>query len=156
MAFCQNCGIQLQDGVSACPNCGTFVNGAPNGGMNNAYNGYNVYNGMGNFNGMPVIINPKIPGRGLGISGMVLGIIGLVYSFLVFLAMVDVAQETLLRVESAIPGIILYSSLSILGVSLAGAGRKKGYRNGISTAGVITGVIGLALWFISIIICAAA
>ena len=27
MAFCQQCGQQLPEGASACPNCGTFVNG---------------------------------------------------------------------------------------------------------------------------------
>ena len=29
MAFCKNCGNQLADGVSFCPNCGTAQNVAP-------------------------------------------------------------------------------------------------------------------------------
>ena len=29
MAFCKNCGNQLADGVSFCPNCGTAQNAAP-------------------------------------------------------------------------------------------------------------------------------
>lgn len=30
MAFCANCGNQVNDGVAFCPKCGNAVNGAPN------------------------------------------------------------------------------------------------------------------------------
>ena len=30
MAFCENCGTQLNDGGAYCPKCGHSVNGAPN------------------------------------------------------------------------------------------------------------------------------
>ena len=27
MAFCQNCGVKLEEGVKFCPNCGSAVEG---------------------------------------------------------------------------------------------------------------------------------
>lgn len=165
MIFCPNCGTQLQDGTVACPNCGTFVNGQPQQPQQPQYNPYN---------NVPMgYVKPKIPGRGAGIAGMVLAIIGLVYSFYCFLLAVSVSEglsqtETYYggyygysEVESAIGAgftiaIIFFSVLSILGVSLAGSGRSKGYRNGISMSGVIMGIIGLIIYLISIIIVMAA
>ena len=137
MAFCQKCGTQIQDGISACPNCGAFVNIGINSSM-----------------GSQFYLKPHIPGRGLGISGMVLGIIGLFLGFCFLMISVDFVNNAPsdIRDEDFFGVLAIYSVLSILGVSLGGAGRSKGYRNGVSTTGIITGIIGILVYLISIIV----
>ncbi|MBQ3088295.1 MAG: zinc ribbon domain-containing protein [Clostridia bacterium] len=157
MSFCQNCGAQVQDGAPFCPSCGTAQNAAP---VNNGFNGGMPNNMPGNMPGY--YVKPKIPGRGAGIAGMVLGIIGLVYSFSCLVNAINYADSFSSYFgggyidDGFIVAIVIFSILSILGVSLAVSGRNKGYRNGVSTAGVVTSVIGLAIYLFSIIIVAAA
>ena len=58
MAFCRNCGTQYIDGSVACPRCGAPTGMQPP---------------------MPYMpyVKPKVPGKGFGITAMVLGIVGL-------------------------------------------------------------------------------
>jgi len=137
--FCKNCGNQMAEDARFCPNCG-----ADNGDV------------QPNQFVQPIYVKPRIPGRGLGIAGMVLGIIGSIYAFIFLMNMetfesvntlsndVDSLAETTFN-SAFITAIVIYSVLNILAVSLAGAGRSKGYRNGISTSGVVLGVIGLIM-----------
>ncbi len=104
---------------------------------------------------------PVHPGRGLSIAGMVLGIIGLVFAFIALIGTIDIVDRYSnysyyyysFDFEDVLPHLF-FSILSILGVSLAGAGRYKGCRGGISASGIITGTIGLVLHFICIILLA--
>ena len=142
MTFCPNCGAQIPAGANACPSCGTFVNAQPQ---------------QPQYNVMPpmVYVKPKIPGRGLGIAGMVLAIIGLVVGFFLLVSAIEIADSYSRRFDDDMLGIyIVYSVTSILGVSLGGAGRSKGYRCGVSTSGVVMGIIGIVMYFISILLIA--
>ena len=106
-------------------------------------------------------MKPKIPGRGFGIASMVLGIIGLVYS----ISSLDTATEVANIVGNdyfglydfafnigAIIGILIFSVLSILALIFSGSARKRGYRNGVSTSGLVMGIIGVIFYFISVMI----
>lgn len=68
----------------------------------------------------------KTPGKGFGIASLVCGIV----SFFIF-------------------GLIL----GILAVIFGGVAKNKGYRGGMATAGIVLGVIGLALYLIMLIAC---
>lgn len=137
MSFCRNCGAEINNDVAFCGRCGTPVNAT-----------------------QPVVLmRPKTPGRGFGISSMVLGIIGLVYSVYILISAFEFA-ETLdglyysddYIVESFIPIILVFSVLSILSLCFTPAAFKRGYKNGVSTSGLVMGAIGLALYVISAII----
>ncbi len=144
MAFCQKCGTQFDDGSAFCPSCGAAAQAQQ---QQQQYQqpqqpqyGYAV--------------KPKIPGRGFGIAGLVLGIIGLVF------AVIDIAElvalmDTIFVIafEEAIPTLLIRAVLPILAVCFGSAARSKGYRNGVGTSGLVLGVIGVALYAISLIIC---
>jgi len=135
--FCSKCGNQIVEGASFCHICS---------------------NPVGQQLQTQIIYiqtpKPKIPGRGLGISGMVLGIIGLVYAVSMLSSAIDFAQSLYSALdawEDGIAGAILvFSVLSILAVSLAGAGRVKGYKTGVSMSGLVMGIIGVILYLASI------
>ena len=143
MAFCQNCGNLLADDVAFCSKCGTPING---GGQFTPTPGHAV-----------VMVKPKIPGRGLGISSMVLGIIGLVYSFGMLISVIDIIDSWSRYMSddaltSVLGPLVVFSILSILSICFAPAALHRGYRNGISISGVIMGIVGLAGYIASILL----
>lgn len=102
---CQNCGAQNPDGVQVCANCGAAL--AP----------VNTY-------GQPYYGAPAVPGKGLAIASLVLGIIS----------------------------IFLFPLITgLLAVILGGAAKSKGCTSGLATGGIVCGIIGLALWLIMLI-----
>ena len=151
MSFCSKCGTQIADDVAFCPSCGTATAQ-----QTQPETQQPVY---GNA-------KPKLPGRGLAIAGMVLGIIGLVVGFSEFISAIavaglagsvgaygavgDVAGSV---VASAVSGVLVESVLSILAVCFAAASKKKGYRSGVRTSGMVMGIIGLVFFAIAILIC---
>lgn len=66
-----------------------------------------------------------VPGKGLGIASLVCGIV----SFFCF-------------------GVIL----GILAVVFGGVAKSKGYKGGMATAGIVLGIIGLALYVLTLIL----
>ena len=136
MAFCVNCGKEIANGAAFCPNCGTANQGST-----------------------VIYVKPKVPGRGLGISSMVLGIIAMVYAFSVASVIPEMIKD-LTRIgfgvdssSSVVMPIIMLSSMSVLSLCFAPAAIKRGYKNGISYSGLILGLVSLCLYlytFISI------
>ena len=55
--FCSNCGNKIDENADVCVKCGVFVK--------------------------DVKIKNKVPGRGLGIAGMVVGIVGIYYALII-------------------------------------------------------------------------
>ncbi len=145
MSFCQKCGTQIPAGTSFCANCGAPVAAASQ----------PVVQPIA----QPVVmVKPKIPGRGLGISSMVLGIIGLIYGFIFAVSIPELLEDldSIRYVdfseffESLLPGIILMSVLSILSLCFAPAAIKRGYKNGISISGLVMGLIGVLCFAIAL------
>ena len=147
MSFCQKCGNQIPDGTAFCANCGAPVAAASQPTVNQP-----VVQPI-------VMVKPKIPGRGLGISSMVLGIIGLLYAFSLAVQL-PVALDQLDSVsrwvdtspayETFIPLILITSVMSILSLCFAPAAIKRGYKNGISISGLVMGLIGVLCFAIAI------
>ncbi len=139
MAFCTNCGTAYTEGAVACPNCGYPTGSQPQ-------VQYVQY------------VKPKVPGRGFGITSMVLGIVGLFYGFYLMIGCIalsaavsfgEIISEMLLVFMFE---VLLFSSLSIMAVAFSITAKNRGYINGISKSGTVMGVIGLAMYLISTIV----
>ncbi len=115
----------------------------------------------------PVYTRPKVPGKGLGITSMVLGIIGIVYSGLLFLIGLQAVlysyinashlgiYESLQRImvnlfgsdnmENLIAFIFTSAVFTVLACVFAIGSLKRGYRNKISKSGLVLSSISCAL-----------
>ena len=180
MAICTNCGANVEEGKNFCMACGTPVAQAqapaqapyqppyqpP---VQQPYQppvqpyGQPPVQPYGQppvqpYGQVPMYVKPKIPGKGLGITALVLGIIGLVYGFYCLIASIEIANSYFLSsaADEMIPGIIVFMVLGILATAFGGVGISKGYKNGVSTSGLVMGIISVVLYVISIIICACA
>ena len=118
MSFCRNCGTQLPEGSVFCNQCGTrdtLAAPAP-------------------------CTTTKKSGRGFAISSMILGIIGLLYSTVLWLMIgqdpFDITEAFwyMLIVTGGMPGIATILSIVAL---------VRGWKNGFSKAGLITGALGV-------------
>lgn len=122
--FCKNCGANCPDGAAVCPNCGTSLGGG--------------------FQQPPVQPNPgryypqpqEVPGKGLGIAAMVLGIIACVLCCVWYVS---------------IPCGIIAAVLG--GVSLSKA-KAVGMKNGMATTGITCGCIALGLTILFLVLVA--
>ena len=157
--FCTKCGAQNAEGTQFCANCGAALaaeQAAPTQ-YTTAYQQQQV-----------VYVQPKIPGRGFGISSLVLGIIGLVYSFSFMAMAIAYREESRVRndfydaINRSNPGdeelkiavitmAIVFASMSIMAVAFSIASKSRGYGAGTKTAGLILGIIGLMLYLTSIV-----
>lgn len=141
--FCNQCGVPNPDNANNCVNCGAPLNNQQNAQPNFQQPNYQQPNfqqpnfQQPNFQqpmyGMPPV-PPTIPGKGLGIAGMVLGIISLVFFCYWFLA---------------IPA-------AIIGVALSGVGYSKakavGMKNSMAVAGITCSSIALGVAIIFMIL----
>ena len=99
MAFCGNCGATQPDNIAFCANCGAPLQQPAQ-----------PHQPMDTQPQQVMYVKPKIPGRGFGISGMVLGIIGLlVWIIPLFSIPVPVIGFTLSYNRNYKLGIILNS-----------------------------------------------
>ena len=80
-----------------------------------------------------------------------------------FIVLADVYDKAFSRVEgfaevqnsfdaSLIIMLVLFASMSVMGIAFGSAAKKRGYKNGISTSGVVLGVLGLVFYLISAIV----
>ena len=148
MAFCRNCGVQIGDTDPFCRQCG----------MPSVKNPYAGYGG-----GTVVMVKPKVPGRGFGITAMILGIIGLAFGFGYMLFLPSYIElldalgafsytERSMVVMTLIVSVVVYMPVPVLSLCFAPVAMKRGYKNGISKSGLITGAIGLLCYLITIIL----
>ncbi len=115
----------------------------------------------------PVYTHPKVPGKGLGITSLVLGIIGIVYSgWLVMMASLAALYsymshssigiyESLRKiminlfdsdsVENLFAFIFTSAVFTVLACVFAVVSFKKGYRNKISKSGLILSMVSILL-----------
>ncbi len=157
--FCSQCGQQMDDQQKFCASCGKPTQGAA---QNTTPQQVPVYGGVQ----QPTVVyvsKPKIPGRGLGIASMVLGIIGLVYSVISVGGAIDMYSRLDMNYEyydyvgySAISSstavFAVWSVLSVLALIFGCCSIGKKYKNGVSISGVVMGGMGFLLYVTSIII----
>lgn len=131
--FCTNCGNHLNENERFCPNCGTAAGAAP------AAPATPVPPVTPN-NVMYVVRQP-VPGRGMGITAMILGILGVIYS-MPCLAMLSNSE----RMRDGAASLFILSILPILAICFGIAAISKKYKNGMSYSGTILGIVGLILF----------
>lgn len=122
MAFCKQCGSELENGVKFCPKCGAAVDGnvevksaspTPSESRQQA----------------AVKVKSADAGHELAIGSLVCGIIGIVLWFFGYTCLISVV-------------------LGIVGLVLAGNAKKEGNTEGIRTAGFIVSLIALIIGII--------
>lgn len=152
MAFCQRCGTQLSPDTVFCPGCGAPAQQNQQPPVQSYPQSYQPQ-----YQQPMVVVRTPVPGRGFGITSMVLGIIGLVYGFLLMCSLDNFRDFSDYEdmFSSFIPVIIVYSSLSIMAVIFGSCAKNRGYINGISKSGLIMGWIGIGCYILSILICMA-
>ena len=131
--FCKNCGNKLEDKTVFCTKCGIkIIEDKPN---------------------LPVgaYYSPRVPGNGLSIAGMVLGIVGLSFVFLYFVSILDISYLTRqIRMSNSFVfayafGVVLVPlALSATGLPLSICGMLKN-KNGKNISGIILNSITLVL-----------
>lgn len=124
--FCEKCGTEVAEGINVCPNCGTLVEepAQPNV-PQPAYSAPAQPYEPQPVNGAPAE-KPATPGKGLAIAGMILGIISLL----------------------CFPAVT-----GTLGIIFGAVAKSKGCKSGMATAGIVCGVIGIALWLLMLVAC---
>lgn len=113
--FCQKCGHNNPDGAPFCSNCGSPMNAQQN---------YQFqYQQNVNFQSS----KPFIPGKGMGIAAMVLGIVACVFCCYFYISL-----------PCAITGLIL-------GCMSNSKAKKAGFKNGFAVAGIACSAVALGL-----------
>ena len=129
--FCTNCGNELNENASFCVKCGVSTN-----------------------NITTPINKPKTPGKGLGITSMILGIIACfesICSLFIFVCLL-IAGEYFLPYEKLAFGFLFLMvpvTLLIVGGSLGLASMSKA-KSGMNLTGVILNAVSLVLCILSI------
>lgn len=76
--YCSNCGKKINENADICLNCGKLIN--------NHIEVYNIQ--QPNYNSNQYIMpKPSVPGKGMSIAGMVLGIISAFWALITLLSM---------------------------------------------------------------------
>lgn len=122
MAFCKQCGSELEKGVKFCPKCGAAVDG--NVEVKSASPTPSEARQQ-----VAVKVKSADAGHGLAIGSLVCGIIGVVLWFFGYTCLISVV-------------------LGIVGLVLAGNAKKEGNTEEIRTAGFIVSLIALIIGII--------
>lgn len=154
--FCKFCGSSIADNSQFCAVCGGRVN-AP------VVNPTPVYTPPVPVNYVPVPqpAKPKVPGRGFGITSMIMGIAALYYFVLYPYCMLTILHFgspyafpgfDSLMLASFLTTMILYTALPILGIVFSNIAHKRGYINNISRSGRIMSIISLVAFIPALIL----
>jgi hypothetical protein len=123
MAFCKNCGSELEDGAKFCPKCGAPTDGnQPSGQPANqsAYTGQTGQTGQ---------TSPADESHGLAIGSLVCGVTGIILWFFGYYSVISIAA-------------------GIVGLVLANNAKKNGNTEGICTAGFVLSLLSLIVGII--------
>lgn len=175
MTKCPHCGIDVTTDADYCEGCGSRLTPPPYAQSEQAAYAQPPYQApyqppyQAPYTAQPpyqspyqppyqpvyVVEKPKIPGRGLGIASMVLGIVGVVYSFSLMIETFALSNVRFFEDEFfsfLLAPLLAIAVFPILALSLGGVARQKGYRNGISTAGVALGAVAAVCIFVAFIV----
>ena len=122
MAFCKQCGSELENGVKFCPKCGAAVESSVE--VNAT-----ALTVSESRQQAAVKVKSADAGHGLAIGSLVCGIIGVVLWFFGYTCLISVV-------------------LGIVGLVLAGNAKKEGNTEGLRTAGFIVSLIALIIGII--------
>ena len=108
-----------------------------------------------------VYVKTKLRGRGFGVTSIILGIIGLLFVFPLMLSVEEFLRTVanLMNYEnlgvqipdynavlqSCVGAVVVYGVIPLLALIFGICSRVRGYKNGISMLGMVTGFIGIFL-----------
>ena len=135
---CPECGKEISDKAVACPSCGYPLLKTENQPFQQPYQQLPYQ--------QPVYLycKPKIPGRGFGITSLIMGILGVLYAFGVL--------ENILKTKTSViilPLVVIYSILALI---FGGVSYSRGYKKGQCIAGLVLGVVSLVICIVDFII----
>lgn len=149
MGFCSQCGVKLEENATFCVHCGNRV-------VPQVVYQPVMYQPVMYYPPQMVCQpppKPKVPGRGFGITSMVLGIVGTVgaINMLFTISMWvdlfwDVGRIILIGM------ILMYSSMPVLALVFHSSAKQRGYENNISKSGLILGAVGAFLYVINMFV----
>lgn len=119
---CPECGKEISDQAISCPHCGYPLQSDTT----------------------VVVIKKRTPGRGFGIAGMILGIFGVVYSFVELLALLTIRTEDTFK-ESGVFFGIFFAAVGLLALVFGVTARMQGHKAAKSIAAITLGCITVAL-----------
>lgn len=122
--FCNHCGAENNDSAQVCRSCGAVLTTEQNNAQPVQQQPVTYVNYANTPAGAPV--KAPQPGKGFAIAAMVCGIV----SFFCF-------------------GIVL----GVLAIVFGVVAKKKGYMGAMATAGIVCGVVGLALYVVTMVFC---
>lgn len=151
--FCANCGATLADDAAFCAACGT-QSGAPA-----------QQTQQPTYQQPVTYAKPKIPGRGFGISALVLGIIGLVFAIIdfgnvsTFVGTANAFGSFGSAIGRGYAGqligqLTLELIIPALAIIFGICAKKRGYKNKVATSGFVLGIIAAGLVAIAMIMVA--
>lgn len=112
--FCPKCGSNIPDNSVQCVECGNKFGSA---------NQQNAFQQMNNA----TVINPTVPGKGLGVAAMILGILSIVLFWLPYIAL----------------------PMATVGLAIGCIGNSKAntvsLKNGCAVAGIVTSCVTLGI-----------
>ena len=137
METCNRCGSYLPSGSAFCPYCGAAHVMAP-----------------------PAPLTPygrekkeaDVAGRGFGIAGMILGIVGAFYGLIWFLSILS-AMSIGGYASDYIATLLLTLGFPIMALCFSGKAQDMGYCWGMANAGTVLGSVGLGLHGLSFLFC---
>ena len=147
--FCSNCGNEINENADICLKCGVLVKktntnyAIPNNSVSNSY------------------VKGKVPGKGISIAGMVLGIIAIGWAFISLLSIGSIESSLVSNysfyydITSYVVGFAfgytLFSFIpSIIGLILSIVGLRKS-KSGINITGLLLNIIALVIALIEFI-----
>lgn len=165
MAFCPNCGSQLNGATPFCPNCSASLTASdprqaqqpqyqqPQYGQQPQYQQQPIYQ-QPQYVQTVYAVKPTIPGRGFGIASMILGIIGIVEAFSLFLRIIVFNSDMFRYMTSSavMIDLVFEGILGFLAVVFAVCAFAGRYKRGQSVSGMILGILTLLLIVFSIIV----
>ena len=184
--FCPKCGVQSPDGSNFCNGCGVVISKVEmDEGLNQAVQmpirpNYNYEQPQQPYQPYvqpyyaPTCAKPRRPGKGLGISSMILGILGAIYSSMLSL----IALQTILysfahdsgemdlyknmkitaanffdsdNMENITSAVFACLVCAVLALIFAIVSKNKGFRNKISKSGFVLSIVSVVLVFVFIL-----
>ena len=140
--FCSNCGKEVNENADVCLKCGVMIK------KDNIESSNNL-----NYN-QNITPKVRVPGKGMSIAGMVLGIVAVSWVFIKLLQIGNIERDLSLNIfsyytSSAIIGYAIGYTIfslvpSIIGLVLSTLGMKK-HKSNSNVAGVLLNIIALAI-----------
>lgn len=148
--FCRNCGNEVNENADICLKCGVLINKKNNDNISSNVNPYPYNCGQPNNNQMGYGQN-KVPGKGVSIAGMVLGIVAALWTICELLSLPAINfvsywyRYGIAQVISFAVGYTLFALIpSIIGLCLSTSGFRKS-KNGFNISGLLLNIISLLI-----------